>query len=144
MIKVYHTDNGIFNISNFIEDILKKQKNIRFSEASASHQNGESERTINLVVTVTSTMLVLTAPICHKELFSNDYFQWKYTILYGYILGSLICSMVYGLLDKFEPYMFWSQFYIIMDLKSLNGLQGVKEGLIWYSEGFIQNKLGWL
>ena len=26
MIKVYHTDNGIFNTSKFIEELLKKQK----------------------------------------------------------------------------------------------------------------------
>ena len=31
MINVYHTDNGIFNISKFMEDLLKKQQKIRFS-----------------------------------------------------------------------------------------------------------------
>ena len=40
VIKGYHTDNGIFNASEFMEEILKKQQNIRFSRAGASHQNG--------------------------------------------------------------------------------------------------------
>ena len=31
MIKGYQTDNGIFNSSEFIEELLKKQKNIRFN-----------------------------------------------------------------------------------------------------------------
>ena len=40
VIKGYHTDNGIFNYSEFMEEMLKKQKNIRFSGAGASHKNG--------------------------------------------------------------------------------------------------------
>ena len=40
VIKGYHTDNGIFNTSEFTEDLLKKQQRIRFSGAGASHQNG--------------------------------------------------------------------------------------------------------
>ena len=35
VIKGYHTDNGIFNASEFMEDLLKKQQNIRFIGASA-------------------------------------------------------------------------------------------------------------
>ena len=40
VIKGYHTDNGIFNSSEFMEELLKKQQKIRFSGAGASHQNG--------------------------------------------------------------------------------------------------------
>ena len=40
VIKVYHTDNGNFNASEFMEDLLNKQRKIRFSGAGASHQNG--------------------------------------------------------------------------------------------------------
>ena len=40
MINVYHTENGIFNSSKFIEEMLKRQKKIKFSGAIASHQNG--------------------------------------------------------------------------------------------------------
>ena len=39
----YHTDNGIFNASDFTEDLLKKQQKIRFSSAGALHQNGAAE-----------------------------------------------------------------------------------------------------
>ena len=50
VIKGYHTDNGIFNSSEFMEELLKKQQNIRFSGAGASHQNGVAERAIKTVV----------------------------------------------------------------------------------------------
>ena len=33
VIKGYRTDNGIFNVSEFMEELLKKHQNIRFSEA---------------------------------------------------------------------------------------------------------------
>ena len=44
VIKGYHTDNGIFNASEFMEELSKKQQNIKLSGAGASHQNGASER----------------------------------------------------------------------------------------------------
>ena len=34
-IKGYHTDSGIFNASEFMEDLLNKQQKIRFSGAGA-------------------------------------------------------------------------------------------------------------
>ena len=40
MINVYHTDNAIFNTSKFMEELLKKQQKLRFSEAGDSHKNG--------------------------------------------------------------------------------------------------------
>ena len=42
VIKGYHADNGIFNASEFMEDLFKEQKKIRFSGAGASHQTGAS------------------------------------------------------------------------------------------------------
>ena len=39
VIKGYYTDNGIFNASEFMEDLLNNQQKIRFSGAGASHQN---------------------------------------------------------------------------------------------------------
>ena len=44
MINVYHTDNGIFNTSKFMEKLLKKQQKLRFSAVGASHQNGAGSR----------------------------------------------------------------------------------------------------
>ena len=35
VIKGYHTDNGILNASEFMEDLLKKHQKIRFSGAGA-------------------------------------------------------------------------------------------------------------
>ena len=52
VIKGYHTGNGIFNASEFMEELLKKQQNIRFSGAVASHKNGAAERSIKTVVDI--------------------------------------------------------------------------------------------
>ena len=90
MINVYHTDNGIFNISKFMDDTLKNQQNIRFSGASTSHKNGSAERTINMVVTTESAILMQAGMICHKEKLSTNFDQRKWTMMYGYIVGSLI------------------------------------------------------
>ena len=58
VIKGYHTDNGIFNYSEFMEELLKKQQKIRLIGAGASHQNGAAERAIKTVVTMAKTMLI--------------------------------------------------------------------------------------
>ena len=68
-IKGYHTDNGIFNASEFMDELFKNQKKVRFSGAGATHQNGTSERTIKMVVTTERTMLVHAALICPKDTF---------------------------------------------------------------------------
>ena len=109
MINVYHTDNGIFNTSKFIEEMMKNQKKIRFSEASASHQNEAAEKAIKTVVNMESAILMQDWMICHKDTLSIYFSQRKWTMLYGSKVGSLIYSMVYNSLGKFEPYMFWSQ-----------------------------------
>ena len=64
MIKGYHTDNWIFNASEFMGNILKNQQKIRFSGAGASHQNGAAERSIKTVVTMVRTMLMHAALRC--------------------------------------------------------------------------------
>ena len=72
VIKGYHTGNGIFNSSEFMEELLKKQQKIIFSEAGASHQNGEAERAINTVVTMSRTMLMHAALRCPEDTLSTD------------------------------------------------------------------------
>ena len=109
MINVYHTDNGIFNTSKFMEELLKKQQKIRFSGASASHQNGVAEHAIKTVVNMASVILMQAWMICHKDTLSIDFGQWKWTMLYGSKVGTLIYSMLYKPLCNFEEYMFWSQ-----------------------------------
>ena len=42
MINEYHTD--ILNTSKFMEELSKKHQKLRFSAASASHQNGAGSR----------------------------------------------------------------------------------------------------
>ena len=61
VIKGYHTDNGIFNYSEFMYKLLKKQQNIRFSGAGASHQNGAAERAIKTLVTMSRNILIHAA-----------------------------------------------------------------------------------
>ena len=72
-IKRYYTDNGIFNTSDFMEKMLKKQKRIRFSGDGASHQNGAVERTIKMTVNMERTTSMHTALICTKDTFSTDF-----------------------------------------------------------------------
>ena len=98
MIKGYHTDNGIFNSSEFMEELLKKQQEIRFSGAGASHQNGSAERTIKTVVTMERTMLMHAALRYPEEKFPLIFNQWQWILLYGSTIGPLICSLDYPLL----------------------------------------------
>ena len=77
MINIYHTENGIFNTSKFMEELLKKQKKIRFSGSSDSHQNGSEERAIKTVVTMESAILMQDWMICHKDTLYIDFFQLK-------------------------------------------------------------------
>ena len=56
MINVYHTYNGIINTSNYMEELLNNQQNIRFSGGSSSYQNGEAERNIKTVFTMSSAI----------------------------------------------------------------------------------------
>ena len=70
MINVYHTDNVIFNTSKFMEELLKKQLKIKFSETSASRHNGTAERAIKTVVTIESAILMQAWMICHKDTLS--------------------------------------------------------------------------
>ena len=72
VIKGYHTDNGIFNYSEFMEELLKKQQKIRFSGAGASHKNGAAERAIKEVVTMARTMLMHAALRCPEDTLSTD------------------------------------------------------------------------
>ena len=72
MIKGYHTDNGILNSSDFMEELLKKQQNIRFNGAGASHINGEAERAIKTVVNIARTMLMHAALIFTEDTLSTD------------------------------------------------------------------------
>ena len=79
-IKGYHTDNGIFNASDFMEELLKKKQKIRFSGAGASHQNGAAERSIKTVVTMARNMFMHAALICLEDTFSTDI--WKTAMNY--------------------------------------------------------------
>ena len=57
-----------------MDELLKKQKKIRFSGSGASHQNRSAERAIKTVVTMARTMLIHAALRCFKETFSTDTF----------------------------------------------------------------------
>ena len=72
VIKGYHTDNGIFNSSEFMEELLKKQQKIRFSGDGASHQNGEAYLSINTVVPMARTKLMNAALRCPEYAMSTD------------------------------------------------------------------------
>ena len=107
--KGYYTENIIFNDSKFMEELLNNQKKIRFSGYGASHKNGAAERAIKRLVIIERTMLIYSDLIYTKDILYNDFGQQKWNMLYGSTVGSLILSMVYNILDKVYPYMFWNQ-----------------------------------
>ena len=67
-IKGYHTYNGIFSASEFVEDLLNKQKNIRFSGSGDSYQNGASCSTIKKLIITARTMLMYAAMRCPEDI----------------------------------------------------------------------------
>ena len=106
--KGYHTDNGIFSASEFMEEALKKQQKIRFSGAGVSHQNGAVERAIKTLVTMTSTMLMHAALRCPEDTLSTD--LWPIAIDYAVWVYNRIPDMQYILSaigiwsrPRFEP-----------------------------------------
>ena len=66
-IKGYHTDNAIFNASEFMEELLKNQQKIIFSGAGSPHYNGASYCAIKIVVTMARTTLINAAVRCPEE-----------------------------------------------------------------------------
>ena len=108
MIKGYHTDNGIFNPSEFMEELLKKQQKIRFSGSGASHQNGAAERAIKPVVTMERTMLMHAALRCPEDTLSTD--LWPMAMDYAIWVYNRTPDMQSGLSaieiwsrSRFEP-----------------------------------------
>ena len=81
VIKGYHTANGIFNSSEFMEELFKKQQKIRFSGAGASHQNGAAELAIKTVVTMTRTILMHAALRCPEYTLSTA--LWPMAMYYA-------------------------------------------------------------
>ena len=70
-----------------------------------------AERAINTVVNMASAILMQAWMIFHKDTLYIDFCQRKWIMLYGSKVESLIYSMVYKPLGKFEPYMFCSQVF---------------------------------
>ena len=108
MIKGYYTDNGIFNSSEFMEELLKKQQKIRFSGSGASHQNGSAERAIKTVVTMSRTMFMHAALRCPEDILST--YIWPMEMDYAVWVYNRTPDMKYGLSaieiwsrSRFEP-----------------------------------------
>ena len=51
-----------------------------------------------MLVNMARNMLMHTDLRCPKDRISTDFIQQKWTILYDYTVGSLLCSMVYKIL----------------------------------------------
>ena len=108
VIKGYHTDNGISNSSDFMEEPLKKHQQIKFSGAGASHQNGAAERAIKTVVTMEKTMLMHAALRCPEDTLSTD--LWPMALYYAVWVYNCTPDMQSGLSaieiwsrSRFEP-----------------------------------------
>ena len=94
MIKVYHTDNGIFNALEIMEEMLKNQQKIRFSGSGDSHQNGAAERAIKMVFTMTRTMLMHAVLRYPEDTLSTDI--WPITKDYAVWVYNWIPDMQSG------------------------------------------------
>ena len=108
VIKGYYTDNGIFNSSDFMEELLKKQQKIRFSGAGALHQSGAAKRAIKTVVSMARTMLMHDALRCPEDTFSTD--LWPMSMCYAVWVYNQTPDMQSGLSaieiwsrSRFEP-----------------------------------------
>ena len=77
-----------------MEDMLKKQKNIRFIVAGASHQNGAAERGIKTLVTMEKTMFMHAALICPEDTISTD--LWPIEMYYSVWIYNWIPDMQSG------------------------------------------------
>ena len=95
VIKGYHTDNEIFNTSEFMDYLLKKQQKIRFSLAGASHQNGAAESTIKTVVSMAGTMLMHAVLGFPEDIFFTD--LWTMAMDYAVWVYNCIPDMQSGL-----------------------------------------------
>ena len=78
-----------------MEEMLTKQKNIGFSGAGASYQNGSAERATKTVVTMARTMLMHAALICTEETLSTDI--WPTEMDYAVCIYNRIPDIQYGL-----------------------------------------------
>ena len=72
IIKGYHTGNGIFNTSEFLEELFGEQKKIRFTGAGTSYQNGIAECIIRTLVTMTRTILMHAVLRSTEDTLSTD------------------------------------------------------------------------
>ena len=94
-IKGYHTNNGIFNNSEFIEELLKKNQKIRFIGDGSSHKNGATEIAIKMVVTMASIMLMQYALRFSEDTLSTD--LWPMVMDYAVWVYNNIPDMQSGL-----------------------------------------------
>ena len=93
-IKGYHTGNGIFNASEFLEELFGEQKKIRFTGAGTSYQNGTAERIIKTLVTMTRTILMHSALRSTEDTFSTD--LWRIEMDYDVWIYNWIPYTHYG------------------------------------------------
>ena len=91
--KGYHTDNGIFNASYFMEELLKKHQKIRFSGYGASHKNRVAYCSINTLVMMIETILMHAALNILRTHCPLIFGQWQWIIMYGYTIGYLTCGL---------------------------------------------------
>lgn len=88
IIQGYHTDNGVFSSKEFMEELMHKGQNVRFSGAGAGHQNGVAERSIRTVVGIARTMLLHAAlrhgsGVINQNLWPQamDHAVWLYNMI---------------------------------------------------------------
>ena len=72
IINQYHTDNGIFKASVFLEHIANKNQTIKFYGSGTPHQNGITEWAIGVTVAMAHTVLIHAAMHHPEGTISSD------------------------------------------------------------------------
>ena len=88
-----------------------------------------------------SAILMQAWMICHKDTLSIDFGQRKWTMLYGSKVVSLIYSMLYKPLGKFEPYILEPRFQKL-EVKTLKRGPMSQRRVYMGFGNFIQHNLG--
>ena len=60
-VKHYHSGNGVINLGTFAKSCEEDGKTQSFSEVGAQHQNGETERAIQTVVSMVREFMIHAA-----------------------------------------------------------------------------------
>ena len=106
VVQNYHTDNGVFTSTAFMEQLISAKQDIRFSGSGAAHQNGVAERSIQTVVNMARTMM-LHAALHAPDLVTAE--LWPMALDHAVWIYNRIPRFGTGKCDGATPLELWSR-----------------------------------